>query len=102
MLISDCFHANNRRLLLSRFPLKNTECAKINFAFLSGHGKSYAGPILKTYELVFGEDSQLNASILHILWLFIHEAIREFTKILDLENTENGPKALIKLSNDSA
>ena len=43
--------------------LPTTKCAKINYAILTSHDKSYIGPISKIYEQSLAKDLKLDASI---------------------------------------
>ena len=40
-----------------------TGCAKINYARLAGHDKSYIGPILKIYDLIVSRKPELDSRI---------------------------------------
>ena len=63
----------------------NTGCAKINYALLTGHDKSYTAPILKIYELIFSYDPQQDESIFFLLIFHSSScrAISEFLKTFD-------------------
>ena len=45
------------------FELLPTGCAKINYSLSTGHDKSYDGPVLTIYQLIFSKDSRLDANI---------------------------------------
>ena len=51
------------------FHMFITGCAKINYAPLTGHDKSYTGPILKIFDSISSWDHQLDAIISYIFSL---------------------------------